>query len=135
MKLKNGITKIVHTKETPSFLSDIYSCSSIESIKLFEFLINNNVNRIEIDNITRNIKVKVNKNIKVSLYYPYNIGSKTFVEDDFLKVVDEFEKADNAIELTAEQKEKSDALKQEAIEKLKKHNNIYTFKEVLLFRY
>ena len=68
---KNKDKKIVFTKKVPASLNDIFSRSSIETDKLFDFLHKNNVSRIEIDNIKTDIKLEKNKNIKVSLYYPY----------------------------------------------------------------
>ena len=71
LKSKNNENKIIFTKKVPGSLNDIFSRSSIETNKLFDFLHKNNVSRIEIDNIETNIKLEKNKNIKVSLYYPY----------------------------------------------------------------
>lgn len=71
IKSKNNENKIIFTKKVPASLNDIFSRSSIETNKLFDFLYKNNVSRIEIDNIKTDIKLERNKNIKVSLYYPY----------------------------------------------------------------
>lgn len=70
IKSKDKENKIVFTKKIPASLNDIFSRSSIETDKLFDFLHKNNVSRIEIDNIKTDIKIEKNEKIKVSLYYP-----------------------------------------------------------------
>ena len=71
--LKNhlGIVNVVKTKKVPVSLMDLFSRSAVESKEMMDFLIKNNVLRIEIDNLTWDMLFKLPKKIKVSLYYPY----------------------------------------------------------------
>ena len=77
LKSKENKQKIFFTKKVPNSLSDIFSRNSVETKEFFDFLIKNNVNRIEIDNIKQCIKTEKNKKIKVSLYYPYSLLTLT----------------------------------------------------------
>ena len=71
--LKNnlGITNIVKTKKVPISLIELFSRTAMESKESIDFLIKNNVLRIEIDNLTWDMIIKLPTKIKVSLYYPY----------------------------------------------------------------
>lgn len=71
--LKNslGIKNIVQTKKVPGSLIDLFSRNAIESKEIINFLIENNILRIEIDNLTWDMIAKLPSKIKVSLYYPY----------------------------------------------------------------
>ncbi|MDD3053654.1 MAG: hypothetical protein PHG84_04555 [Endomicrobiaceae bacterium] len=67
----NDCNKIIHTKKVPGTLVDIFARHSVESDEIFDFLLKNNVSRIEIDNLVWNMVSLLPKDIKVSLYFPY----------------------------------------------------------------
>jgi len=69
--------KIIRSKDIPKQLVDIFSRHSVESDIFFDFLLNNNVSRIEIDNLQWNMLSSASKKLKVSLYFPYLLLSVT----------------------------------------------------------
>ncbi len=69
--------QIVYLPELPQSLIDLYHRHSVETPELIKFLTDNNVYRIELDNVVWKIVSELPKTIKVSLYYPYLLLSVT----------------------------------------------------------
>jgi hypothetical protein len=70
--LKNCVNNnVVRTKLTPPSLLDLFSRNVIESEEITNFLLENNILRIEIDNLAWDMFSNLSKKIKVSMYYPY----------------------------------------------------------------
>lgn len=74
---KNTDYFFVYTKPVPSSLFELFSKNIIETPEIIKFLLENNVSRIEIDNLVWNMQSNLSKNIKVSMYYPYMILNVT----------------------------------------------------------
>ncbi|MGE4385794.1 MAG: hypothetical protein AB7E39_08045 [Endomicrobiaceae bacterium] len=69
--------KIIRSKTVPKPLLDIFSRHSVESDEFFDFLLKNNVSRIEIDNLKWNMLSSLTKKLKASLYFPYMLLTVT----------------------------------------------------------
>lgn len=69
---KNAVSSnIVQTKKVPTSLLDLFSINMVETDEMIDFLLKNNVSRIEIDNLIWSMSSNLSKKIKVSLYFPY----------------------------------------------------------------
>ncbi len=64
-------------QEIPNYLIDLYYRHSLETPDIINFLLENNVHRIEIDNLVWKMISEIPAEIKVSLYYPYILMSVT----------------------------------------------------------
>lgn len=54
-----------------------FKSSNVNSAVIQEFLLENNINRVEIDNLLQGVKLKLDKNISASLYFPFVYVSAT----------------------------------------------------------
>lgn len=69
--------KIIRSKTVPKQLADIFSRHSVESDDFFDFLLKNNVSRIEIDNLKWDMASSLTEKLKASLYFPYMLLTVT----------------------------------------------------------
>lgn len=68
---------IIYPKRVPSTLFEHYQGSVINVPVFGKYLLSQGINRVEIDNLVWQMKVKVNKNIGVSIYLPYGYITTT----------------------------------------------------------
>jgi hypothetical protein len=68
---KSKKTFVFIPKETPLSLYEHFKGSVINVPVFQEFLLANNIRRVEIDNLAWDMKIEVNKRIGVSIYLPY----------------------------------------------------------------
>ncbi|MDP8216449.1 MAG: hypothetical protein P9L98_03920 [Candidatus Kaelpia imicola] len=67
----NKIKAMVYPKKVPYALFEHYQASIINSPIFQKYLLSQNINRVEIDNLVWKMNVKVNRKVKVSIYLPY----------------------------------------------------------------
>ncbi len=77
MRMTDKTTRILFPKKVPHSLFEHHQASVIDVSIFQKFLFSEGINRVEIDNLVWEMKVRTNKEIGVSIYLPYGYITTT----------------------------------------------------------
>lgn len=77
--IQNGKKVIIQKKQIPNTVKTYFQKTYLDNPEVMNFMLKKNINRYELDLLPWDIKLNLNKNINISIYYPYiNISTTRY---------------------------------------------------------